>query len=96
MKRTLKRTENPRRAAAPIQYQFFSGKTLKVSSTATPKLVELSLPCIEENSKHILRIAKNEKRKIKQSKEVIIVQKVKSLPVCSSILEQTFHSQSWH
>lgn len=36
---TLKRTVKPRRATAPIQYQYLSGKTLKFFITATPSFV---------------------------------------------------------
>lgn len=42
VKSTLKRTVNPRSAAAPIQYQFSSGKISKFLSTAMPNLVKLS------------------------------------------------------
>lgn len=45
VKRMLKRIANPRRADAPIQNQFLSGKTSKSFSTATPNLLTLSEAC---------------------------------------------------
>lgn len=52
VKRTLKRIVNPKRTAVPIQYQFLSGKILKLFSTATPKLVSLSEAWIGPNISH--------------------------------------------